>query len=43
MRLENADFEEDDVEAIFGVYEEEYAAEVAQIIEEQEGLFYETT
>lgn len=43
MRLENADFEEDDVEAIFGVYEEEYAAEVAQIIEEQEGLLYETT
>lgn len=43
MRLENADFEEENVEAIFGVYEEEYAAEVTQIIEEQEGLFYETT
>ena len=43
MRLENADFEEENVEAIFSVYEEEYAAEVAQIIEEQEGLFYETT
>lgn len=43
MRLENADFEEENVEAIFGVYEEEYAAEVTQIIEEQEGLLYETT
>lgn len=43
MRLENADFEEEDVEAILGVYEKEYVAEVAQIIEEQEGLLYETT
>ena len=43
MRLENADFEEENVEAIFDVYEEEYAAEVTQIIEEQEGLLYETT
>ena len=43
MRLENADFEEENVEAILGVYEKEYVAEVAQIIEEQEGLFYETT
>nr|DAG74714.1 MAG TPA: tail protein [Caudoviricetes sp.] len=43
MRLENADFEGEDIETILSVYEEEYTAEVARIIEEQEGLLYETT
>lgn len=42
-RLENADFEGEDIETILSVYEEEYTAEVAQIIEKQEGLLYETT
>ena len=43
MRLENADFEGEDIETILSVYEEEYTADVARIIEEQEGLLYETT
>lgn len=42
MRLENADIEEENIEAILSAYEENYALEITQFIKEQEDLLYET-